>query len=275
MGFWDYPLLNFSTYIITPIDLVEVLLIWVIARLILWLLTRVLLGRIFKRNNVDSGRQFAVIQLIKYIIYTFAFVSIFQALGFSFSLIWAGSAALLVGVGLGLQQTFNDLFSGLVLLGEGTVEVDDILEVEGTIGRVVSIGLRTSKMVTRDRIDLIIPNSILVTEKVVNWSHFQSSTRFEVKVGVAYGSDIELVQRLLMQSVEEVEGVMKNPKAQVQLQAFGDSSLDFGLYFFSKDFWRIEFIKSNIRLRILTLFEEHDIEIPFPQRVTWSHDVIK
>jgi len=207
--------------------------------------------------------------LLKYVIYTFATLGTIQALGISFSLMWAGSAALLVGVGLGLQQTFNDLFSGLVLLGEGTVEVDDILEVDGIIGRVVSIGLRTSKMVTRDRIDLIIPNSKLVTEKVVNWSHFQSSTRFEIKVGVAYGSDVEKVKELLLKAVEDQQGVMVNPAPQVQLQEFGDSSLNFGLFFFSKDFWRIEFIKSNLRFRIIQLFKEHHIEIPFPQRDLW------
>jgi len=90
----------------------------------------------------------------------------------------------LFGLGLGLQQTFNDLFSGIILLSEGTVEVDDVLEVDGIVGRVVGIGLRTSKMVTRDGIDLILPNSKLVTEKVINWTHFQSSARFQINVGV-------------------------------------------------------------------------------------------
>lgn len=269
MGFWDYPLLRFSEYSITPIDIVEVLLIWVVAIFFLWVFTRFLSRKLFNRGKVDSGRQVAIMQLLKYVVYTFAFVASVNALGINLSLLLAGSAALLVGIGLGLQQTFNDFFSGLILLGEGTVEVDDILEIDGNIGRVVSIGLRTSKMVTRDRIDLIIPNSKLVTDKVVNWSHFQSSARFSVHVGVAYSSNIKLVKEILLDSLEDQPGVMMNPKPQVQLNNFGNSSLDFTLFFFSRDFWRIEFTKSDIRFRIMELFAEHGIEIPFPQQDLW------
>jgi len=208
-------------------------------------------------------------QLLRYVVYTFALLSSIQALGISLSILWAGSAALLVGVGLGLQQTFNDLFSGLVLLGEGTVEVDDILEVDGSVGRVVSIGLRTSKLVTRDRIDLIIPNSKLVTEKVTNWSHFESATRFAVHVGVSYGSDVELVKQILLEVSESERAILRKPEPEVIFKDFGESSLDFTFYFFCHDFWEIEEIKSNIRFKIIKLFKEHDIQIPFPQRDVW------
>ena len=172
MNFWDFPLIRLSQNAITPLDIVEVILILLIARFIIWFTTKVLLKRIFERNRVDIGRKYAVVQLIKYVVYTFTLMICLQALGIDLSILWAGSAALLVGLGLGLQQTFNDLFSGIILLGEGTVEVDDVLELEGNVGRVVSIGLRTSKLVNRDGIDLIVPNSLLVTKKVINWSQF-------------------------------------------------------------------------------------------------------
>ncbi len=269
MNFWDYPLLRFSNVVVTPMDILEIIIILLIARGLVWLLSKVLFKRVFSRNKVDKGRQLALLQLVRYVIYTFTLLVCLQSLEISLSLLLAGSAALLVGLGLGLQQTFNDLFSGIILLGEGTVEVDDVLEVDGIVGRVVGIGLRTSKMVTRDGIDLILPNSKLVTDKVINWSHFQSSARFQVNVGVAYSSDIELVSKLLLDATKNHPGVMDSPPASIMFKDFGSSSLDFILHFYSKDFWDIEYIKSDLRKKIFKSFKENSVEIPFPQREVW------
>jgi len=269
MNFWDFPLIRFSQVVITPLDLLEVILILLIARFLIWFITRFLVKRIFSRNRVDVGRQYAVVQLIKYVVYTFTLLLCLQTLGISLSILLAGSAALLVGLGLGLQQTFNDLFSGVILLGEGTVEVDDVLEVDNTIGRVVAIGLRTSKLISRDGIDLIIPNSLLVTRKVINWSHFQSSARFQVNAGVAYSSDVDLVIKLLQKAAEGHQGIMESPPPTVMFNNFGDSSLDFILHFYSTQFWDIEYVKSDLRKKIWKAFKENDVTIPFPQRDVW------
>ncbi|MEM0993681.1 MAG: mechanosensitive ion channel domain-containing protein [Bacteroidota bacterium] len=192
-----------------------------------------------------------------------------ESIGIQLSVLWGGAAALMVGIGLGLQQTFNDVISGLILLVEGTIEVDDVVEVDGFVGKVKSIGLRTSKVETRNRISILVPNSKLVGENTINWTHNQHPIRFQVSVGVAYASDVELVTQLLLEAAHGHSSVLKEPEPMVQFLDFGNSSLDFILHFFSYEQMSIEIVKSDLRYRITRLFREHDVEIPFPQQDLW------
>jgi len=185
------------------------------------------------------------------------------------TVLWGGAAALLVGLGLGLQQTFNDFFSGIILLFERTVELGDVLEVDGTVGTVKLIGLRTSILETRDNITVVVPNSKLVTNNVTNWSHFDKKVRFQVNVGVAYGSDTKLVKELLLKVAMENTAVLEQPSPFVRFTNFGDSSLDFELHFYSREFIDIEDVKSDLRFEIDTFFRENNVDIPFPQRTIW------
>ena len=196
---------NFGTYKLTVADFLIAFIILLVAKTSIWLLRRVL-QRYFSSKKVDMGRQMALQQFLSYIIWVLAVFAILEIFGIS-SMLWASSAALLVGIGLGLQDSFKDLISGIIILVEGTVEVGDILEVDGFMAKVVKIGLRTSKLETRDRVSILIPNSNLVVNKVTNWTHDDQPTRFQVKVGVAYGSDVELVTRLLTQAANENEQV--------------------------------------------------------------------
>lgn len=264
----EYQFLNIGDIHLTLFHLLSVLFIIVMARVVLRLISRGL-GRYFRKREVDKGRQYALIQVIKYVIYTSALLMAIQTIGISISVLWGGAAALMVGIGLGLQQTFNDLVSGIILLIEGSIEVDDIIEVDGIVGTVMMIGIRTSKVETRDRISLVIPNSKLVGEKSINWSHNAEPTRFHIKVGVAYSSDVQLVTRILLQAAKDHKDALNDPAPQVQFQDFGNSSLDFILYFFSYNYLPIEFAKSELRYQITQLFRENKIEIPFPQNDLW------
>ena len=173
---------------------------------------------------------------------------------------------MLVGLGFGLQQIFNDFVSGLILLFEGTIKVGEVVEVEGIVGRVIRIGLRTSELETRDNIMMLIPNSMFTSEKVINWSHNLQFTRFRVKIGVAYGSDTKLVKNVLLACADEHTFITKKPQPRVRFREFGDSSLNFELLFFSDNMFRIESVKSDIRFMIDQKFRANDIQIPFPQR---------
>lgn len=257
------------------IKLISATLILIGARILIAFIFSTFLKRFFKKRSVDIGRRYAIEQFLKYIIYTLALLAALQAVGVQFSVLLGGAAALLVGIGLGLQQTFNDLISGVILLGEGTVEVGDIVKVDGIVGKVTSIGIRTSKVETRDEISIIIPNSKLVVDNVVNWSHNESPTRFNVGVGVSYESDIQLVTKLLLQAAEEHPDILKEPTPKVQFKDFGSSSLDFELLFYSTAYLRIEFIKSELRYRIMELFRTNKIEIPFPQRDLWIRNSLE
>lgn len=264
--FLDFELLKVMKYEITVFDVLLILLLITIARLMVWFLSSLLRRGFFRRKQVDKGRQEAVIQLIKYFIYVVAIILSLQVAGIQLSLLLAGSAALLVGIGLGLQQTFNDLVSGLILLFEGSINIGDIVELDnGLVGRVTEVGLRTSKVETRDSIGIIVPNSKFINNNIINWSHNRSLTRFIIQVGVAYRNDPRHVEATLLASVQGHGEVAQNPTPLVRLKDFGDSSVLYELLFWTYSAWRIEHIKSEIRFVIFEKFKQEAIEIPFNQ----------
>ena len=225
--------------------------------------------KIIFRNNkfkkFDEGNLYSLFQIIKYVIWIFAILIILDTIGLKLNALLAGSAALLVGIGLGLQNTFNDFVSGIILLFEGSIKVGDILEVDHDVVKIQRIGLRTSEAKNRDDIVTILPNSIITTNKVTNWSHQSKKTRFRISVGVAYGSDVELVLGILRESAMEHPEVKDLEQINVRFLNFGTSSLDFELLFFSKNIFRIENVKSEIRIIINRKFVENKITIPFTQ----------
>ncbi len=219
---------------------------------------------------MNIGSQYAVNQLLKYVIFTIATLYILDTVGVKLTVIWGGAAALLIGAGFGLQQTFNDFISGILLLFERTVEVGDVVQLaDGLVGTVMKIGMRTSFVQTFDNRTVIVPNSQLVVNEVINFSHNDEKARFIVSVGVAYGSDTELVKKLLFEAAKEHEKIIKFPVPFVRFVEFGDSSLNFELHFWSRELVRIDDVRSDLRFKIDQLFREHDIVIPFPQRDIW------
>lgn len=267
--FIRYPMADGKEWVFTSSKVLTIIVIFLIARIAIWVLTQVALFSLFKRKHIDQGSRFAINQLLKYLIYFIATILAIEALGINMTLILGGAAALLVGVGLGLQQTFNDFFSGLVLLFERTVSVGDVLEVGGVVGAVKKIGLRSSIIETRSNVSIIVPNSKLVNESVKNWTHFVEFVRFEVTVGVAYGSDTKLVKKILLTAVSENHQILDYPVPFVRFNNFGDSALTFTVFFFTNRYLIIEDINSDIRFRIDELFRENNITIPFPQRDIW------
>jgi small-conductance mechanosensitive channel len=236
------------------------------ASFINWIMTQIVLYRVYKKKSVDIGGQFAINQLLKYVVYVIGFIIALQYLGIDMTLILGGAAALLVGIGLGLQQTFNDFFSGLVLLFERSVAVGDMLELESQRGVVKKIGLRSSIIQTRDNVSVIVPNSKLVNDNVTNWTHVDDTVRFKLDIGVAYGSDMDLIKKLLIKIAADNPYVINYPPPFVRFNAFGDSALDISLYIFSKNYMIIEDVKSDLLFDINRVFNENDIQIPFPQR---------
>jgi small-conductance mechanosensitive channel len=153
----------------------------------------------------------------------------------------------------------------VILLSERTIKVGDILEIDGDIVKIQEIGLRTSKGLNRDEISIIIPNSLITTSKVINWSHQSKQARFKINVGVAYGSDVKLVIKALEDSVLDHPDVNTKSIVDVRFIDFGNSSLDFQVLFYSRNIFRIEKVKSDIRKNIYQKFNDFGIVIPFPQ----------
>lgn len=262
--FLDFDLLSIGNNKIKVFTLLAILLIYLATKLIVWLIKKALFRK-QESAKLDIGNTYALYQIIKYIIWVAAIGLLLETIGIKVTVLVAGSAALLVGLGLGLQQTFNDIISGIILLSERSIKVGDILEIDGDVVKIQSIGLRTSEGLNRDDISVIIPNSLITTNKVINWSHQSQLTRFIITVGVAYGSDVDLVVKLLKDSALEHPDVTNNNALDARLLDFGSSSLDFQLLFFSKNIFRIEKVKSDIRRIINRKFAENKINIPFPQ----------
>jgi small-conductance mechanosensitive channel len=269
----DFKLIGFTinkhVFTIRVSNIISTILIILLSRIIIWLVVRVFLTRIYASQKIDSGSQFAINQLFQYVVYFIALLLVLNVMGMNPTVLAGSAAALLLGVGLGLQQTFNDFFSGILLLFERSVEVGDVVDVEGLVGTVRRIGLRTSQVQTLDNLTVIVPNSKLVTNTVTNWSHTDYLARFSVSVGVAYGSNTELVKELLMNTAKAHEKIMNFPTPFVRFVSFGDSSLDFELFFWSAELVPIENVKSDLRFAIDKAFREHRVEIPFPQRDLW------
>ena len=254
------------------LDILVVLIIFAVSRFIINLF-RIYIDRRFKDNkDFDEGTKYVYVQLAKYFIYTFALIISLQVIGFNLSVLLAGSAALLVGFGFGVQDIFRDMMSGLLLLFEGTVKVGDIIRINSTnsegpmIARVLKINVRTTKIESRDGNTLIIPNSMITQNQVENWSFGSNLTRFHIDVGVAYGSNTELVRDLLKQAALAHPQVKKTKPVIVRMLNFGDNALELQLSFWADQSWEVELHKSEIRFEIDRLFRQHNIEIPFPQR---------
>ena len=253
-----------GAYTLKVSQLVSILIIIIVTKALLWVIKKAFFRR-NKFSKLDTGSTYALLKFIKYVVWVVAIVLVLESLGVKVTLLLAGSAALLVGIGLGLQQTFNDVISGIILLSERSIEVGDVLEIDSDVVIIESIGLRTSKALNRDDISIIIPNSLITTSKVINWSHQSHQTRFKIYVGVAYGSDVDLVIKILENSAFEHSEIKDKKLIEARLLSFGSSSLDFELLFFSANIFRIGKMKSDIRRIINKNFAKNNIVIAFPQ----------
>jgi small-conductance mechanosensitive channel len=226
--------------------------------------------RLIKRHllkaSLAPGRLAALYQIVKYFVWFSALMISLQIIGIELTFLLASSAALMVGIGLGLQNIFNDFVSGIILLLEGSVDKGDIISIGEMVGEVQQIHIRTSVILTRNNISIIVPNHKLVEDNVINWSHLHMNPRFLLKVGVAYGSKTRMVQEILLKVAKAHELVDQDPAPFVRFRDFDDSALSFELYFWCGHVFRIEDVLSDMRYQIDDEFRANDVVIPFPQR---------
>lgn len=250
---------------LTVLELFEAGLVLLGARILLAILRRGL-RRAQRLSRMDEGKQFIVRRLVTSVVWALAAMGCLSMLGVDLTALWAGSAALLVGVGIGLQGFFNDVISGFVLLFEGGVAVGNVLEVDGKLVRVERIDLRSTRVVTVAGELIVLPNSKVAGEAVVNLTQGDSAMRIRVNVGVAYGSNVDLVMRLLSEAMAEQPEVRSTPQPTVFFQEFADSSLNFSVMGWLDDPWDRMGIQSRVRTAIDAKFRAHGVTIPFPQR---------
>ncbi len=219
-----------------------------------------------KMESEDKLKFVSIFKFIKYLVYIVVILFTMSAAGINITILITASAALFVGLGLALQELFQDIIGGIFIILDKSLRVGDIVEIDGKVGKVFEIKLRTTRAITRDDKIIIIPNHKFISDIVYNYTQNHKTTRETVKIGVAYGSDIQLVTSILESILQDQKGVLKSPKPFVLFDDFGDSALLFSLNFFISDSFTDPRIKSELRYRIDAEFRKNSITIPFPQR---------
>ena len=269
---WDFIVKVWTTELFGP-DTVTIggilMLVFLFASVIIVerILQRLLIRRFLSKTRLQPSLQYGLSRIIGYTLIAIGFYVAFQSVGFDLSSLAIVAASLGVGVGFGLQNIINNFVSGIIILAERPISIGDRIEVAGVAGRVTKIQLRSTTVVTNDNITMIVPNADFISNTVTNWSHGDPKVRIRVPVGVAYGSDLKLLQRLLLEAAEEHPKALRDPLPVVLFTEFGDSSLNFerGVWTQEMTATPIHFT-SQMNFIIEQKLRENDIEIPFPQR---------
>ena len=265
--FWNTELFNLGN---TQFTLKSIFLLIFSLVLLFYITAKIrnlLVKRIFPRYNLEVGISQSIGTLIRYILIILGLLVIFQTTGIDLSAIGLLIGALGIGIGFGLQNIVNNFISGIIILFERPVKIGDRVEIEDLSGNIVNISARATTIITNDNIAVIVPNSDLVSTRVINWSHNNRSVRLNFPVGVSYNEDPERIRRILIEVANENTGVLPDPPPDVLFEEFGESSLDFNLRVWTDEYSnKPKVLKSQLYYSIFRKFKAENIEIPFPQR---------
>ena len=214
----------------------------------------------------DKNKFISIFQFVKYIVYIFVLMFALKISGIDITVLLTASAAIFIGLGFALQQLFQDLIAGVLIILDQSLKVGDIIELDGKVGQVQRISLRSTRAYTRNQRVMIIPNHKFMSDLLFNWTQNNPIVRDNVQVGIAYGSDTQLAEKILIDATKNIEGILPEPSPNVLFDNFGDSSLDFVVNFYVNDAFAVQKIKSDLRFEIDKKFRENNITIPFPQR---------
>lgn len=268
--FLNYNFTLGSSISFTVQSLVVILIVFVFTSYFLKFIRRIVSRTLSEQAKYTFQSIFS---FINYFVYVIVILVTFDNIGLDVTAVFAASAALLVGVGLALQTIIQDIISGVFIIADQTVHIGDIIQLDGQVGKVENIKLRTTRAVTIDNKVLIIPNHKFLTSILYNWTENGTLTTEYIQVGVAYGSNLDLVKKLLIDLTSSFPEILKDPKPFVILNEFGDNALDLKLAITLNNSFKAERLKSRVRFKIYEVFKAHKIDIPFPQRTVWINQV--
>lgn len=274
MQFWDrlyyyvnFPLLKLGESQITAWTIAYIFLLLILLYTITNRMKRWVVDRVFAKSHIEYGTRQAIGTIVAYSIVVIGTLVILDSAGINLSALTIVAGALGIGIGFGLQNVTTNFISGIIVLLERPIKVGDRVQVEGAAGDVVKISLRATTIVTNDNIAVIVPNSEFISSKVINWSYRNPDVRCNFPISVAYGTDPELVRDVLLEIAENHPGVLKDKKPDVLLDQFGDSGVNFILRVWTTTYTaKPGVLRSEINYEIAKKFEQHGIQIPFPQR---------
>jgi len=239
---------------------------------IAWFASRIARNLVRRVSRFDSAQKLLAEKISTILIWALAFFIAVDLAGIDLTALAFFGGAFGLAIGFGLQKTFGNLISGILLLLDKSIKPGDVISVTDqagneSVGQIRKIGIRAISVITRDQTEHLIPNENLMVNQVVNWSYSSRDVRVKAPVGVTYDSDLKLVTELLYKAVDETPRVLKRPKPRVNVMEFGDSSVNFEVRFWIEDPEEgLANIRSDVYMLIWELFREHDVEIPFPQR---------
>lgn len=265
---WNFELFRSGDSIVVFNQVLIALLVVLVGFIVSKWLARALGRRLAKIGKLNQNTMH-VLQRLFYLVFVVVIVLIALPIaGIPITIFTVLGGALAIGVGFGVQNLFNNLISGLILMIEKPIRIGDIIDLGDSQGKVEDIGNRCVRMRRGDGVDVLVPNSHFLEQQVVNWTLSDADLRGQVTVGVAYGSDTRKVHDLMMQAAKEQTKVHDSPEPFILFEEFGDNSLVFRLYYWSAVDrpMDLERINSAIRFRVDELYREADITIAFPQR---------
>jgi len=266
---WSVTFGNTEFSVLNGLLIIGVILLVIVGA---WMLTRIS-GRLVRRaTRLDDTQRLLTQKITSIFIWAIAFFIGIGMLGIDLTAFAVFSGAFGLAIGFGLQKTFGNLIAGIILLMDKSIKPGDVISVtdqagQESFGQIRKIGIRAISVITRDRTEYLIPNENLMINQVVNWSYSSRDVRVKVPVGVSYGMDMDLVEKLLLQAAKDTPRVLKNPEPRVFMIGFGDSSVNFEIRMWIDDPEEgLGNVRSDVLKRVWALFHENEIEIPFPQR---------
>jgi small-conductance mechanosensitive channel len=254
----------------TQITLLSILYFVILLLLLIYLsgkARKVLVDRLLARRGVNIGVREATGSIVRYVLLFVGLLVILQTVGIDLTALSILTGAVGLGIGFGLQNIASNFISGLIILFERPVRIGDRIAVGDVEGDVMRIGARSTTVLTNDNIDIIIPNSKLITENVVNWTHSERRVRFRIPVTVAFNTDPRKLERVLLEAAREVTDILPAPAPGVRFIEFGENGLEFELRAWTTSLVhrRGKFV-SEINFAIYDKLKEYEIEVPNPQR---------
>lgn len=244
----------------------QLTIVWMFAKeLNLWLY-QFFMESLNKRYSDDEGSKDSIIKIINYILFSVWLLIGVQVVDLDISFLLAGSAVLGIGIGFGLQNMASNFVSGIVILFEKPIKKEDLIEVDGILGRVHEISFRSTIIRTRDNITIIVPNSKIIAENVTNWSHGEKITRIHIPIGVSYSSDLQLAKNIILDIAKVHKSITSRPPPKVLLDSFGDNAVNLILNIWTVFPEQDKYIISEILFEVFGQFGKAGIQIPFPQR---------
>ncbi|MGE5180592.1 MAG: mechanosensitive ion channel family protein [Acidobacteriota bacterium] len=258
------PLIVFSGTPVSALTLLVAIFIVLCARIAAAIIGRSI-ERVFEARGLDRGLRFAVSKITRYVVTIIGVFVALGSMGVDTSAIMAGGAVLLVGIGFGLQKLAENFISGLLVLIERPVRKGDLIDAGGVVGTVDDIGLRATRVISRDGVTVIVPNANLMSNTVINYTTPTLERRIWVRIGVAYGTDLKLASSLLRELAEAEPLVASHPVPEVRCTEFKDSCIELAIVCWIKDAKDDLAVISNMNYAIDREFRAHGIAIPFPQ----------